>query len=97
MVQKGYNYRRSGDICIVFQSGYIESYGGRRPKAGTTHGSPYRYDTQVPLLWYGWKIPTGAMVREVNITDVAATLAALLNICQPSGCSGQPIVELWNN
>lgn len=96
MVHRGFNIKRSGDVVLIYQPGYIESYGGRRPTAGTTHGSPYRYDTMVPLYWYGWKIRNGATVREVNITDVAATLSSLLKICQPSGCSGKPVVELFD-
>jgi predicted AlkP superfamily pyrophosphatase or phosphodiesterase len=94
MVQMGYNFKRSGDIAIIFEPGYIESYGGNRPSAGTTHGSPYRYDTQVPLLWYGWKIKGGETMREIHITDIAATVTSLLKICQPSGCIGEPIIEL---
>jgi predicted AlkP superfamily pyrophosphatase or phosphodiesterase len=94
MMKRGYNKKRSGDIALVYHSGYIESYGGKRPEAGTTHGSPYRYDTMVPLYWYGWNIKKGKTAREIYITDVAATLSALLSICQPSGCIGKPIVEL---
>lgn len=94
MVRRGYNIKRSGDIAIIYQPGFIESYGGRQAETGTTHGSPYKYDTQVPLYWWGWKIKQGTTYKEVNITDIAPSLAALLNICQPSGCTGKPIVEI---
>ncbi|MEP7265016.1 MAG: alkaline phosphatase PafA [Bacteroidota bacterium] len=96
MVRRGFNIKRSGDMCIVYQPGYMKTYGGKKITAGTEHGSPFRYDTMVPLYWYGWKIRNGATVREINITDIAATLSALLKICQPSGCSGKPIVELFS-
>ncbi len=96
MLNRGFNVKRSGDINVVYKPGFIQTYGGSRPFTGTTHGSPYRYDTMVPLYWYGWNIKKGKTVREINITDIAATLSSLLNICQPSGCSGRPIVEIFN-
>jgi predicted AlkP superfamily pyrophosphatase or phosphodiesterase len=96
MLSNGFNIKRSGDINVVYKPGFIPSYGGNRPFTGTTHGSPYRYDTMVPLYWYGWNINKGKTVREINITDIAATLSSLLNICQPSGCSGKPIKEIFN-
>jgi predicted AlkP superfamily pyrophosphatase or phosphodiesterase len=94
MVSRGYNRKRSGDAAVLYQPGFIESYGGRRPESGTTHGSPYKYDTMVPLYFYGWNIKKGSTDREIYITDIAATISSLLNICQPSGCTGKPISEI---
>ena len=91
LLQNGFNFQRSGDIAIIFNPGYIERSGSGK---GTTHSSLYKYDTSVPLLWYGWNIKPGFMSNRVNITDIAATLAIMLNICQPSGCSGKPIDAL---
>jgi predicted AlkP superfamily pyrophosphatase or phosphodiesterase len=62
---------------------------------GTTHGSPYPYDTHVPLLWYGWHIKPGETHAPVNILDISATLAAFLHITEPNGCTGKVIEELW--
>ena len=47
MVQKGYNWQRSGDITVLYQPTFIEE------RVGTTHGAGFSYDTHVPLLWYG--------------------------------------------
>lgn len=91
LVQHGFNYKRSGDLAVIFKAGFIQSYTGKK---GTTHGSAYKYDTSVPLLWYGWNVQHGNSARSINITDIAATLSIMLNICQPSGCEGKPILEV---
>ncbi|MCC7051549.1 MAG: alkaline phosphatase family protein, partial [Bacteroidia bacterium] len=75
--KRGTHVNRSGDILITYEPGWYEPYGwdkkGKPFSTGTTHGSAYRYDTHVPLLWYGWKIPNGETSRRISITDVAPT------------------------
>ncbi len=93
LTQLGYNRNRSGDIALIFEPGIIESLLGDH--TGTTHGSPYNYDTQVPLLWYGWSIKQGSTTRKINITDIAPTVSTFLHIGFPSGCSGNVIEELF--
>ncbi|HEY5822978.1 MAG TPA: alkaline phosphatase family protein, partial [Cyclobacteriaceae bacterium] len=61
---------------------------------GSTHGSPYSYDTNVPILFYGWGIKKGSSVEYHPITDIAPTLSVLLRIKFTSGCTGQPIKEI---
>ena len=90
MVARGYNARRSGDIAYVLEPGWIEA----TKIQGSTHGSPYSYDTNVPVLFYGRGIKNGSSVRYHPITDIAPTLSILLNIKFPSGCTGQPIEEV---
>src|SRR5262249_1910686 len=80
----GYYPRRSGDIQYVLQPGWID--GGA---TGTTHGVWNPYDAHIPLLFYGWKIRNGKTNRETYMTDIAATVAALLHIQMPSGCVGK--------
>lgn len=89
MVANGYHPRRCGDIQIIMDPGWFD--GGA---TGTTHGSGYPYDTHIPLVFYGWKIKPGKTNRETYMTDIAATVAALLRIQMPSGCVGQPITEV---
>lgn len=90
---KGYSPRRSGDVIVVLEPGWFEG-GGSRPHRGTTHGSPYAYDTHVPIVWYGWKVKPGESVHRVHITDIAPTIAAWLNIQEPNGNTGHPLQEL---
>lgn len=89
-IQRGFSQSRSGDVIYVLASGWINA----GYTTGTTHGSPYHYDTHVPLLWYGHQIPKGETTKKVVIPDIAATLAVLLNINAPSACTGNPIKDL---
>jgi len=94
----GYCPGRSGDIQLVFQSGYVEDYGTAEQLAqpdhirkGTTHSVWNPDDTHIPLIFMGMGVPHGWDNRTHHITDIAATLASLLNIQEPSGCVGQTI------
>jgi predicted AlkP superfamily pyrophosphatase or phosphodiesterase len=89
MIANGFHPSRSGDVQYIPKSGYFSGSG-----TGTTHGSPFQYDTHIPLLWYGWGIKKGKTNRETYITDIAPTLAALLHIQAPSGSVGQVIEEV---
>jgi predicted AlkP superfamily pyrophosphatase or phosphodiesterase len=91
MAIRGYHPRRSGDMTVIYEPGWFE--GGR--VQGTTHGSPYTYDTHVPIIFFGFGIKKGSSVRYYSVTDIAPTLSMLLNIKLPSGCTGQPIEELF--
>lgn len=85
----GWHPKRSGDIQLIFAPGWID--GGA---TGTTHGLWNPYDSHIPLLWYGWGIKPGKSNEEVYMTDIAATVAALLRIQMPSGSVGKPILPL---
>lgn len=87
LMQKGFNAKRSGDVLVNYLPGWVDGFS----KTGTTHGSPYSYDTHVPLIFHGWNIQQGSSAEQVYITDVAATLAMMLNIQFPNGCTGKPI------
>jgi hypothetical protein len=89
-LNNGYHPKRSGDIQLILKPNYIEAWGS----TGTTHGLWNPYDSHIPLLWYGWGIKQGKTNRETYMTDIAATLAALLKIQMPNGCVGQVITEV---
>ena len=90
MIINGYNYKRSGQIEVVFQPAWLESYS----RTGTTHGTWNPYDTHIPLIFLGWDIHPGATANLVHMTDIAPTLATLLHIQPPNGNIGTPIVDL---
>lgn len=93
LVQNAHYHRRSPDVVMTHQSGWL-SEGWQR--GGTSHGTPFAYDTQIPVLFYGWKIPVGkSTVRKVNITDIAPTVSMLLNTQLADGTTGQPILEIF--
>ena len=89
MFIKGYNKKLAGDIQVVYRPGYF--FGGA---TGTTHGSMYPYDSHIPLLWMGWGVKHGVLNREVYMTDIASTLAAMIKIQMPNGNVGKVIHEL---
>ncbi len=89
MFVNGYFPNRAGDIQFVLKPGYME--GG---STGTTHGLWSPYDAHIPLLFYGWGIKKGRSRKEYYMTDIAPTIAALLNIQMPNGSVGKPIEEV---
>lgn len=91
LVQLGYNNQRSGDVAVVYEP----IYWAAPMSQGTTHGSAYNYDTNVPLLWFGANIPKGETVQRYSITDIAPTISVMLNIKFPSESIGNPISELF--
>jgi arylsulfatase A-like enzyme len=90
LLQRGIHPRRSGDIAYTFDPGWHPD-DSLFKNGGTTHGSIYAYDTHVPLIWYGGRIPAGESFAPVNITDIAPTLSAMLRIIEPSGSTGKVI------
>ncbi|QQL49476.1 alkaline phosphatase PafA [Mucilaginibacter ginkgonis] len=90
-IVNGYNKENSGAIQLILKPGY---YGGSPNATGTTHGTWTIYDTHIPLLFMGWGVQHGSLVRETNMTDISATLAALLHVQMPNGCIGKPITEV---
>jgi predicted AlkP superfamily pyrophosphatase or phosphodiesterase len=89
MAVNGYNQKLSGDIQFTFKPQWFDGW-----DKGTTHGTWNPYDSHIPLLFYGWHIKPGKTNRETYMTDIAATLAALLRIQMPSGCVGKVIEEV---
>jgi predicted AlkP superfamily pyrophosphatase or phosphodiesterase len=90
MITNGYNYKRSGQIEVIFDPGWLDSYA----RTGTTHGAWNPYDAHIPLLFMGWHIHPGSTNGTVHMTDIAPTVAALLHIQMPNGCIGVPITEV---
>lgn len=84
---RGFHYRRSGDVFVQLRPGWLDT----RYETGTTHGSPYNYDTHVPLLWMGPGIPRGENSRKTYITQIAPTLSRMLDISFPSGTAAETL------
>ncbi|MCL9682567.1 alkaline phosphatase family protein [Legionella maioricensis] len=84
---------RAGDVYIV-QPPYQSN--GSKNDNRVTHGSPWRYDSYVPLLFVHSNFNAHVISRPVQTTDIAPTLAVLLMIKQPSGAVGQPLSEVLN-
>ncbi|NCF11012.1 MAG: alkaline phosphatase family protein [Gammaproteobacteria bacterium] len=92
-VLRNYDPDRSGDVYVVFAPHtFINDFDGLEVAA--THGSPWRYDTHVPIIFAGMEVQPRRIVRQVTPYDIAPTLSAWLGINPPSGASGQPLQEV---
>jgi hypothetical protein len=80
--------QRSADVLATFLPYYL--FG----KSGTSHGSPFNYDSHVPLIFYGAGVRPGMYAQQVGISDVAPTLAAILHVETPSGSVGHILEQL---
>ena len=80
---------RSGDIFIRLKPYYLLSSG-----FGTSHGSPYDYDTHVPLVFMGPGIQPGRHDEKVRTVDLAPTLAEILGISPENGIDGQSLLSV---
>jgi hypothetical protein len=91
--ENGFFAPRSGDVLVTFAPGWLEAYAFPVVK-GTTHGSSGTYDTHVPLLFWGWGVQQGQTAAPAHVIDIAPTIARMLHIQEPSGCTGQPLLEV---
>src|SRR5262249_37700977 len=83
---------RAGDVVLVQSPfSFWGKYGER--DFGSTHGSFYRYDTDVAVFFLGAPFAAGYF-GETEMVDLAATLARLVNTNQPAACEGEPIGEI---
>ena len=76
-----FNLHRGGDVFIVLDPYALPVSGSQ----GTTHGTPWSYDSQVPLILWGSTFRPGIYFNACQPIDLAATLAAVLGLTQPSG------------
>lgn len=89
IISNGYDPKQNGELVLLFKPGFMEY-----SSTGTTHGSPYSYDTHVPCLFYGWKIKKGASFNKKTITQIAPTLAQKLKITMPNGTQSEVLEEI---
>jgi predicted AlkP superfamily pyrophosphatase or phosphodiesterase len=83
---------RSGDIYIV-QNPYWFNF-DKGPVAGM-HGSPWNYDTHVPVIFTGNGIPSQIIYRQIQPADVAPTISALLGMSPPASAQGAVLPEVF--
>ena len=92
-VVNNFNSKRSGEVFIVFEPNwFINDFDGL--VVASTHGSPWNYDTYVPLVFAGAGLPATKVDRRVLTVDVATTLAAYIGAKPPSGAAGNVLEEV---
>jgi hypothetical protein len=95
-IRRNFNPDRSGDVYVVqspqWQIEEQEAGGGNFPLV--QHGSPWPYDTFVPVAFAGAGVPANMVFRRIYTVDVAATLSAFVRAKYPSANVGVPLTEV---
>lgn len=87
-MRKSYDPTRAAQLQLVLKPNWIASY---RP-SGSSHGSPYRNDTHVPLLFWGpGYVGQGEVKTRVEMADLAPTLAAIAGLPAPAQAQGRDL------
>ncbi|MGR3715080.1 MAG: alkaline phosphatase family protein [Shimia sp.] len=92
-ILNNYHPKRSGDIHLVFQPDwFINDMDGL--SVTVTHGSPWRYDTFVPIMFAGPNLVAQSVSRRVHTVDVALTLSVIAGTRPPTGATGDVLLEV---
>ena len=99
-IRRSFHPTRSGNIHMVPEQYWFLHSTEEAEKMGigsiaAIHGSPWTYDTFVPIFFAGHDLPAQVIRRRVAPTDIAATITAYLGVKAPSGSVGQPLWEIW--
>jgi len=99
MIRRNFHPARSGNIHLVQESYWMLHSTEEAEKLGiegmaSIHGSPWKYDTYVPVLFAGPGVPKARISRRVAPYDIAPTLAAYLGVKPPSGSIGMVLEEV---
>jgi len=87
-VRAGFHNQRASDLFIVSEPYWLFE------KSGTSHGTPYNYDSHVPIVFMGPGVKPGRYNEKAAVNDIAPTLATMLDVAIPSGSSGRVLSEM---
>lgn len=93
--QNSFHQRRSGDIMVQLEPGWIETGVDKDNPAVYTHTSGYEYNTHVPMLWFGWKTSRKEISDYLEVIDISPTISDVLQIARPNAATGKPIPDLF--
>jgi predicted AlkP superfamily pyrophosphatase or phosphodiesterase len=89
-VLNSFHMQRGADLIVL-----LDPYWFFGAPPSTTHGSPFGYDTHVPVIFMGPGIKSGKYYDSIAVNDVAPTLATILGVEIPSGASGRILSEIF--
>lgn len=90
MAQRSYFARHSGDVVLNLLPGWIV-----QGESLSDSGSPYIYDTHVPLIFWGGAIKNCVIRSDVKIEDIAPTIAQIVGVTPPNASTGSPIYQIF--
>ncbi|MBL8148705.1 MAG: alkaline phosphatase family protein [Blastocatellia bacterium] len=91
-VFKSFHPKRSGNVYLIVEPfSLIAEF--EDETRGTDHGTPYHYDTHVPIIFMGASIKAGVYRGVCSPSDIAPTIASILSIEAPNGSVGRILSE----
>jgi predicted AlkP superfamily pyrophosphatase or phosphodiesterase len=87
-VVNGFYPARASDLVVIGEPYWIDA------ARGTTHGSPFMYDSHVPVILMGPNVKAGRYDFTIAPNDIAPTLATMLDVETPSGAMGRVLTEM---
>jgi len=87
-VRATFHPTRSPDVYTVSNAFWLDG------TSAASHGTPYTYDTHVPIIFYGAGLPPAQVLRLIDVIDIAPTIAAVLRTAFPSASAGTPLPEV---
>ena len=89
MIMNGFLASRAPDLIIIQDPFYL--FGA----TGTSHGTPFNYDSHVPVIFMGNGIRSGHYYNRIAVNDIAPTLSAIAGALEPSGSQGRVLSEMF--
>lgn len=98
-IRRNFHPQRSGNVYLVQEQYWFLHSTDEAKKLGiesiaSIHGSPWAYDTYVPIFFAGHQVPKQTVNRRVAPSDIAPTIAGYLGIKFPSASTGNPLTEV---
>ena len=87
--RNGFSQNQSPDVMLRLKKHYLI-----HAESGTSHGSPYDYDTHVPIVFLGSQFQHQIHDRKVEVVDIAPTMAALLELKADKKVDGSVLNEV---
>lgn len=89
VLRNSYHPDRSGDVMMIMKPFKVLE----GEKAGTSHGTPWSYDSEVPLFLYGKTVKPGIYTQYTSPIDLAPTVSAILEMGSPAMNEGRALSE----
>lgn len=88
----GFSPERSGNVFLLVKP-FVQIAEAEEEYDGTGHGTPYHYDTHVPIIFMGKQVKSGVYREACSPSDIAPTLATILEVEPPNGSVGRILNE----
>lgn len=98
LIRNNCYHERSGDIYLVPKPYWLIFPNNISTlTVAASHGSPWNYDTFVPVIFAGYNLKPQKIYRKIYTTDIAPTLSAIEGCKYPSGNCGRVLNEVLNS